>query len=120
MKRGKINNAKSFNKEMKRIIRLVRDNKPIGKLSDESIECLGTCIQDGYIIGVELERNAAGNLVGGINNPKATNKGLCFIAPRIDWHKIATLVMSGIALLISFAAAHDKIFAFVKMIFNLE
>ena len=94
-------NDRTFKKEMKRIIKVISNGKEPDITSDFSYECLGTCVDDGYIIGYKVDRNANGNIVCDVSTPKVTLKGLSFIAPNIDWPQVISLLVAITAVIIS-------------------
>ena len=97
-----IKNAMAFRKEMRRLIRLVREEE-FAKvdLSTDSMECLSECVERGYIIGISVARVASGNAVFDMSSPRVTLKGFCFLSldiTRSDVIAVIALIISIIAL----------------------
>jgi len=89
-----------FEKEMKLIIKNIRDKKDYNISSDFSRECFGECVKGEYIDGVRATRNANGHYRFDFVNPTVTLKGYDFIKLKINW----SYVISSTALVISLAS----------------
>jgi len=97
---------RAYKKEMKRIIVTVKNNQTVNVDSDFTAECLGTCIRRGYIVGYCAKRNANGDYLFDVVNPKVTLEGLDYISMKINW----TYVISLIALIVSILAFLQGVF----------
>ena len=77
-------NSRDYTKNMKRIICCIRDGEKISAEPNEwGMEFLNACIENGYVTGYSLDRNANGNLVGSVTNPKVTLKGFYFLNEKL-------------------------------------
>ena len=74
--------SKEYEKEMRRILNAYNCDEQVALDSEQSRECLATCIDEKYIIGTVYQRNANGDPLFDRTSPRVTDKGLQFLERR--------------------------------------
>lgn len=95
-----MNNRQKFEKGVKDILKQIMISNEMPELDDFGMECLAYCCQEKLIVGVFVDRMAAGNLVAEYSNPKITDAGLNYLYPKKDTKFIVSTSIAVIELVV--------------------
>ena len=101
-----MSNKQKFEKNMRRLLRQIAKGEELNDINDYDLECISECVDRGYLVGINIDRNARGYIIADFKRLTVKYHGYEFLDNRFpNLRSNIALVLSAIALLVSVLVA---------------